>query len=533
MKPGAVALFVVIVTALTFFVFPGHTYLQQDTQIYVPMLQKLENPALFTNDLITSRPHLSWTLYDEITLALRRLTGLENRTLLTAQQLLFRALGIWGVFLIGTSLGFTRRLAMFISALFSLGVMVIGPQVLTIEYEPVPRGFALPLVLCAIGLSLHHRWIAAGVAASIALLYHAPTTAAFWLVFAVLLWRSREWRPAAIAGACLVLLFVSSRLQPGLLERQPLLSIISPAVEQLQRLRAPYTWVSLWSWDVFGHYALLTGASALAMRRLRSRLTVEHHIVFWGLLGAGTLSVPFSFATLEGMHWSMIPQFQPARATLFITALSIVLGAAAGIHAGLRRQYPETFAWMLIPFLLPVHKLIMPPYTIADAALIVSLSAAATAAVAVHVLTPRRAAAALAMAGLIAYFSIPLVGGVQNYPALWNRNIVELARWARTSTAREAVFLFPKSGKDLHPGMFRAEAQRAIYVDWKGGGQVNYFEDLALEWWARWQGTILREASDAELAARGVDYVVVELKNIRHGPLPVYSNAGYAVYPVR
>lgn len=531
MRP-TVALFVVIVTALTFFVFPGHTYLHQDTQIYVPMLQKIEDPALYAKDLIVSRPHLSWTLYDEVTLALRRVTGLDFRTVLEVQQLTFRGFGIWGVFLIGTSLGFTRRLSMFISALFSLGVMVLGPQVLTVEYEPVPRGFALPLVLCAIGLALHRRNMAAAAAASVAILYHPPTTAAFWFVFAVLIWKARDWRPLAIPATGLILLFVFSRLQPGLVERQPLLAIVSPAVDHLQRLRAAYDFVSLWPRDALIHYGVLLCASALAMHRLDRRLTTTHRIVFWGLLAAGVLSVPFSVATLEGLRWSLIPQFQPARAILFVTALGMILSAAAGIHAGLEGRHGETLCWMLIPILLPVHRLVTPPYTLTEALLIAALAGAATGAVAVHAVAPRRAAAALAMAGLGAYFGIPLVGGIRNYTPLWNAEIADVAGWARSSTPRDAVFLFPKSGKDLHPGIFRAESRRAIYVDWKGGGQVNYFEDVALEWWARWQAVILKQASDAELAARGVDYVIVELRDIRHGVLPIYSNAGYAVYPV-
>ena len=38
MLSGAlVAAAILTITALGFFIFPGHTYLQQDTQIYVPM----------------------------------------------------------------------------------------------------------------------------------------------------------------------------------------------------------------------------------------------------------------------------------------------------------------------------------------------------------------------------------------------------------------------------------------------------------------------------------------------------------------
>jgi hypothetical protein len=527
-----VAVFVAVLTALTYFVFPGHTYLQQDTQIYLPMLEKLDEPALFARELVTSRPHLSWTVYDEVAVGLRKLTSLGFQPILAGQQLLFRAFGIWGVFLIGTSMGFTRRLSMFITALFSLGAMIIGPQVLTIEYEPVPRGFALPLIFCAIGLCLHRRWMAASLAATVALLYQAPTTAAFWIVFAALLWRARVWKPALLPVGGLAALIVLSKFQPGLVLRQPLFSVVSPAVIELQRMRAAYNWVSLWPAELFVHYGVLSALCILAMWRLRQRLSERHYVMFGGLLIAAFLSVPFSWATLEGLHWSLMPQFQPARAVLFITALGVILSSAAGIQAAFDRSYSEAFAWLLVPFIMPVHKLLTPPYAVKDAFLIAGLAAAATGAVAVHVHTPRRASAALAMAGLLAFFAPPLVGRVQNYPALWNKEIVDLARWARDSSPRDAVFLFPRAGKDLHPGIFRAEAGRAVYVDWKGGGQVNYFEDLALEWWKRWQESMLHSLSDAELAARGIDYLVVELKDARPGVLPVYSNAIYAVYRV-
>ncbi len=528
-----VAAVVALLTALTYFVFPGHTYLQQDTQIYVPMLEKLENPSLFAKELLTSRPHMAWTLYDETALGLHRVTGLDFEDVLTIEQLTFRALGIWGVFLVGTSLGFNRRLSLFAAALFSLGATIAGPSVLTFEYEPVPRGFAVALVLCAIGLVVHGRHEWAALVGSIAVLYHAPTTAPFWLVFFVLLWRRRQWKPLLLPAAALLIVFVFSRLQPGVTERQPLFATISPALQQLQRMRAAYNWVSLWPTAVYWHYAILSAVAVLAMRRLRDRLSESHCIVFSGLLAIGIAAVPLTWLTLEGLHWSLIPQFQPARAVLFITVVAVILSALAGIHAAFQRSYQETFAWLLVPFIIPVHPVLIPPYTVADAVMIAVLAAAATAAIAVHVLSPRRAAAALAMVSLAAFFAIPLVAGVHNYPSLWNNEIIELARWARQSTPVNAVFHFEAAGKDLSPGLFRAEAERAVYVDWKTGGQVNYFEDLALEWWERWQHTMLRSASTAELAARGVDYLVLRLPNHRPDLQHIYSNAYYVVYRLR
>src|SRR6185295_17205275 len=112
----------------------------------------------------------------------------------------------------------------------------------------------------------------------------------------------------------------------------------------------------------------------------------------------------------------------------------------------------------------------------------VVLLLAAAAAVSV-----RMGRIAVATAALAAFFAIPILGRVVNYPRLHTPALAELSRWARSSTPVDAVFLFPGFGKDLSPGIFRTEALRAIYADWKGGGQVNYLKELGEQWWSRWQ----------------------------------------------
>jgi hypothetical protein len=92
-------------------------------------------------------------------------------------------------------------------------------------------------------------------------------------------------------------------------------------------------------------------------------------------------------------------------------------------------------------------------------------------------------AAAFAIAAM---FVIAWLGGVRNYPTLHHRELDELSQWAGTHTPLQAVFHFPDHGKELYPGIFRARALRAVWVDWKGGGQVNFSEPLAFEWWRRW-----------------------------------------------
>ena len=59
--------------------------------------------------------------------------------------------------------------------------------------------------------------------------------------------------------------------------------------------------------------------------------------------------------------------------------------------------------------------------------------------------------------------------------------LAQLSAWARASTPPDAVFLFPDVAHGLDPGIFRAEALRAVYVDWKSGGQANFYAAMARE----------------------------------------------------
>src|ERR1700676_5216907 len=96
---------ILAITLLNFFQFPGHTFLQSDTQIYMPILEHIWDSSVLQNDLIALHPHVAFTLYDETAVTLRKITGLEFRLVLEAEQFLLRALGIWGVYLIAAALG--------------------------------------------------------------------------------------------------------------------------------------------------------------------------------------------------------------------------------------------------------------------------------------------------------------------------------------------------------------------------------------------------------------------------------------------
>jgi len=528
-----VALGIIGLALITFFWFPGHTYLQSDTQIYIPLMERLRDPSLLTRDLLASRPHLAYTLYDEAAFVIRAITHAPFRFALEAQEVVFRALGLWGAFLISGALGLERRLAFAVAGLFGLGATIAGPAVLTFEYEPVPRGFAVMLVFCAIGLAARNRLAGAAVVASIAFLYHAPAAVPFWTVFALVWYRAerrtaRAWIPLA---AAILIIVLASRFQPGIAERQVFFARLDPEVIAIQKFRAPYNWISLWPAETLWQYGVLAAGTALAVWRLGATAAVRTFLL--GLTAIGLASIPFAYVTLDVYGWALMPQLQPARAVLFVTAAAVIACGAAAMRAGAR--WAECAAWLLVPVIIPLHKSVLPlvTFNLVDgltAREVIVLFGTVAAIAAALAWSTDRLRPALVIAVLCVYIAIPVAGGVENYPPLWSPDLMALNDWARSSTPKTALFHFPQAGRALYPGIFRAEALRSVYVDWKTGGQVNYFKSLGEEWWSRWNQTMVRDPDIHELKSRGIDYVVVQNSSNWLGGVAVYSNKTYSVY---
>jgi len=544
----ATAAVIVALTLAGFFRFPGHTFLQSDTQIYLPILEHLRDNSVFGRELLAQDPHVSFTIYDEVALLLRRVTGLDFEGVLLLEQLVFRALGLLGVYWIATSMALRRRMALLVTATFSLGATIVGPAVLTFEYEPVPRGFAVPLVLLAVGLVAHGRDLGAGVAASLAFLYHPPTTLPFWAVYFCL--TLVPSRPAVMKRRILglaplfcavVVLFVLSRLQPGVSEPQDFFSRLSPLMERLQRVRAPYNWISGWPATFFAQYVFLLAFTAAAFYRVRRRISEDLRFFAAGMPAAGALAVPVSWSLLEKLGWAVVPQLQPARAALFITVFAVVLGAAAAMHAATRHRWWEAALWMLpvcaVPVSQRVFEVLWPNLTdpVTRMRVLVTLLLAAVSAGAACSIAARRrwAASALAVTLALPFLIVPGWAKVVNYPRLHNAELDAVSAWARTSTPKDALFVFPDAGRDLSPGVFRARALRALYVDWKAGGQANFLKDFGYEWWWRWQklgAGAFNGADETLYRTLGIDYFVLKASHRLPGRAAVYENAQFAVY---
>ncbi len=520
-----------LLALLGFFVFPGHSWLQSDTQIYIPILERQFDHTLYAHDEIALRPHVKFTFYDEIAVGLRRLTGAPFQTILQTQQFLFRAAGIAGAYAIALALGLPVSGALLAAGVFAAGAVINGPAVLTMEYEPVPRGFAILIIFAALGAAVHRRWMWAGLLAVLATLYHPTTTAPFWLCL-VLHWRFAHDRREGIAleasiAAAAAGLVLFAGLQAYGTDRQVWLGQIPPELERIQKFRGAYNWVSLWPREWLFQYPLLFAAAVLAWRRIRHSITPEARFLTLALPIYGLAMIPLQYVLLDIGKWILMPQFQPARAALFITALSSLLAIAAAWQAARARRLWEAAAWFLLVFAIPVNGLVAQLFYEGNwprIAVTVLLAALATAAT----IYPR---AAFPVA-LSAFFLIPRLAGVSYIPPLHSPEIDATAAWAKANTSPSDMFFFPDVARGLQPGVFRANSLRGLYVDWKSGGQANLLRDYGFEWWKRWQAT-----NQARLPLRpmeeyrrlGIDYLVLQPRNLPAGSTPVYRNAAWAV----
>lgn len=520
---------VALITLLGYGFFPGHTYLQSDTQIYIPMLERLHDPALFSRDIVALRPHLAFTIYDEAALALRRITRSSFEAVLTGEQLVFRALAVCGLILIALRMGLTGIASFFVAAVVSLGATIAGPAVLTIEYEPVPRGFAVSLIVFAVGVLAADYFVTAGVVASIAFLYHPPTTLPFWgLAILLVIARRLRWTilvPLFVAGITLMLL---ARMQPAGIETVSIMRRLDPSQEALQRMRAAYSFVSTWNLNTKLGYPVQALIAAIAFWRLRTFLNGPVRAFLWGLPVLGLLSVPLSWVLLEREHWALIPEWQPARAILYVSLMAALLAAVAALKA----THPaERFLWLTAAFLMPIqHAMVGKEIHYRPLAFAAVLAVVATTLAAFD---QKSRGVALIAAGVIPFFAIPQSKIVENYPRMETADLRALADWARSSTPETALFLFPDAGNGLDPGIFRARALRGLYVDWKSGGQVNYFPEFARQWSSRWveagSGRWNVTTQDfPKLLASGVDFVV--LKKPIGGYAPQFSTGKYFAY---
>jgi hypothetical protein len=513
-------------TALGLYIFPGHTFLSSDTQIYLPLFTHLSNPQLLNNELILSGAHLNYTIYDEVTLSLSKLFHLDFETILFAQQFLFRWIGYWGAYWLARAVGLSLSASILASSLLWLGAFIFGPAILTTEFEPVPRGFAVPLLVAALGALSRNYNNLAGNLLAIAFLYHPP---AVWPILSVAL-LARHWRLLAYTAAATAILLVSAYFQQGFVHAQPFFSLIEAGHRTIMRTRAPYNWISLWPWQLWAQFLISGALALLAFQHLRDLIPAILHPYFRIIPWIGLATMPLSWLLLENLGWALFPQAQPMRALLFCHLFCQWLGILAAWRELKDGQWLKAAAWLIVPLTISLrgNLLQIPADQLNKQFLLLAILLPAVW------LAHRFPKPQLAIA---ASFLLAITFGevlqARLYKPFESPALDSLSQWAQTRTPIDAQFFFPDIGRRMEPGIFRAKSARAVYVCWKQGGQVNYFPKYAAIWWERWSNLLAPNHPPLDyndLRRRGITHLAFTQDTPTEDLTPVYVSPAYRVY---
>lgn len=526
--------------------FPGTQYLTSDTQIYTAMLEHARDPGVLARDPLVHYPHLGLSLYDELVNGARDLTGLPVYPVLYTYQVIFRLVLVVAGYLLALGICGGRLESLWIAAVLQATGFVPGPAVMVAEYDPVPRGYTLALSLLATACILHNRlWLAACLAAA-GLLFQAGVAYPFLVCFALYLVFGRPEEPFLSrlrfllpSMAALGLVFVSAGLHGG---GSASFSLVPDWLRELHHLRASYNYPSLW------HPAVLWVPVGLGIAALAAGWSLRRHLptqMPWFLLGApivGILSIPFAWLTMEQFRLFLMAQLQPARAIAFMYGLAIPVLLGAGVLVARKERWLASWfcfaGGLSIPF---CNQLVF--FAGANgwpAARYRYLWAPALALLALLVFWLWKRLRPMAVLLLLVLSMAPFgilreVLGTNAFATdARTPQVAELAAWARANTPTDAVFAFPGFGRGNQPGVFRSQALRAVYTDWKSGGQVNFSADFARLWWQRWNEVMAAKEFSVghapRLAELGIDYVVIPPAQAPAAPSALFRNENFAAY---
>jgi hypothetical protein len=209
----------------------------------------------------------------------------------------------------------------------------------------------------------------------------------------------------------------------------------------------------------------------------------------------------------------------------------------AGLAAASRSRLIESWLWFIPVMLLPMTVRVLDLAKVTELdnlrVLLVGVALSGALVLLISRFHERKRRWTSILAPVCAVFAMPFLAGVRNYPHIDTGPILQVADWAKTNTWGSSMFLFPDAGHAPYPGVFRAESRRALWVDWKSGGQANYFESVGAEWLARWHQAMEGAFSVPRLQnllPLPIDYYVLKREHRLASVKPVYESAGFVVY---
>ena len=526
---------------LEFTVFPGHSYLEGETQIYLPMLERVDAPGLLARDLVATNPTLSLTAYDEATLFLHEAGRQPFRRALLGQQFVFRMAALAGLFLLARSTGLSHLFALILATIVNLGAALAGPSLSLTEREPVPGAFAFGLILLAMGLMANEKPLLAGLAGGVAFLYDPVLALPFWSVLLAGFFFDGSWRRVIRPTLPIFLVFVLllanlAQLQPGA-GGDPVFARVSPQLAMFQRTYTPYLYVSAWpNGDVYQFLALFV-FGLWAAARCWPLLNVCFRWLVLGSGFCGLLSIAASYLLLDVGHFAWAARLQPARMLLFTVAASALLFGLAGMRAILLRSAWQALGWFWLLFALPMSTGIFDFLRVTNGRQLSRFAMAFALAALLTGLLLRFAfgsARFLTLAApALASLALTQLPGLRPPPVPFRESINKMAKWADGGTWGSSVFLFADAGRAGYPAVFRAQSRHALWADWKSAQGVAFSESAAARWQERWDRTMANGFSPERLQSflpKPIDYYVLRRPNQLAGAPYVFADRDFVVY---
>lgn len=488
-----ILLCLVAVTWFEFQVYPGHSYLQGETQLLVPMLERLDTPGFLSRDLVASNPTFAYTIYDEITLALHAAAHLTFEQALLRQQLFFRFTALLGVFLLARALKVAPFASVIISGAVNAITRLAAPEAFVTNPEATPTAFAFSLVLLAAGFLVHGRPLLASLAAGAALLYDPETALAFWVMMIVAAIADRSLRKHLRPAWPVLLIFALIlgnlvQLQAGLGSSLEVTGRFSEEMARLTQVRTPWVWVSTWFKQQIWSYLFLLVAAAWAFARISKHATRITNWVIIGLAFSGFASVGAA-AILLAAHSQVALAMPPSRNLAYTVAMSVLVCGSASFHAAQSARWRESVPWGVLLVAPVLNSQVL------------------------DLLHPKFDGIARAHHS--------------------SADLLALADWAEQSTWGSSMFQFPDLSKQNHPGVFRALSRRSLWADWNSGLMAAYSDQAGQEWWSRWQSTMNGQYSTGRLQQMlplHIDYYVLQRRHELANIKPAYANSQYVVY---
>lgn len=477
--------------SIEFLFYPGHSYLQGESQLLVPMLERLQFPGLLSRDLVATHPVLRYTAYDETTLALVRVGHSSLERALAWQLFGARLAALVGAFLLASACGAGRFTSLAVAGIAGLGSALPAISIFTSDSEPVPYAIALGWIVLATGLAVKGRIMGAGLTASVALLYSPAIAIPWWLsLLGAAAWRKLSrplLRPLlttfAIAGLLLANL---AQLQPGAPGGNALFSTVSASWEALLNLRTPGALVKTWIGHEGWLFAAVVVTGLCAIFRRGESLKPTPRRLLTAIMIVALFSMPFGWMVEKFFPWALWLHFEPERSLAAATVVCLVLVMTASSVAWDKRYRYEALVWG-----------------------IAALSLLAT----------------------------PLLLRRNNRgPVFSERTLQALSDWAQHSTWGGSMFLFTGVGTQTDAGKFRALSLRPVYVDWESGELSRYYPDAALEWRARWDRVHAQSPAIkamTSLLGEPIDYYVMAKSGRLPSAVPVFATDELVVYDAR